>query len=238
MKSGANVTTLLSSPARVQSIRCSKRKFRPFSGPAQLVTERPQSRTSNEQRLLPSESLHALRLNNILYTSQVLEREDTLAQTESAGQSNKVETVSPPPGEHSGKRPSTSARRKRRYAQRSHPLPDKREGSQQSGAKASRHTATPSHQVLSLNDALTSPQQAQRTLSKKEEKALCLAIQVLVITLQLYCFCLQPAAHEHLEMAGRCVGCALFPVAAASSDTDAVYAMSCHFATTYAVVPA
>lgn len=118
-----------------------------------------------------------MRLNNILYTSQVLEREDTLAQTESNGQSNKVETVSPPPSEHSGKRPSTSARRKRRYAQRSHPLPDKREGSQQSGGKASRHTATPSHQVLSLNDALTSPQQAQRTLSKKEEKALCLAIQ-------------------------------------------------------------
>lgn len=178
MKTGCNFSTLPSLQPRLHRIRVNKRRFTPFSGPAQVTTERPQSRSAGTQVLNPAESVHASRLNNLYNTAQAVELKETQEQVDNTDKLGQLPSSSSPQSERSEKRPPTSARRKRRYAQRSQPLPDKVTDAQHSRNKATRKASTASSQQLASNEATTPSRQGQRTLSKKEEKALCLAIQV------------------------------------------------------------
>lgn len=176
---GRDNIILRPSQTHLHILRVSRRKFRPFSGPTQVVTERPQSRSTGTQILTPTSSVHALDFRSF-YAFQVLERQQTLEQDQLDSTTSTEPSVSPP-SEATLKRPPTSARRKRRYAQGSQQMPAKLSDEQQHQRRSNTRTkASPATQPKTSDQAANVEQQAERTLTRKEEKALCLAVQVCI----------------------------------------------------------
>ena len=127
---GLDNTILHPSQARPQILRFNTRKFRPFSGPTQIATERPQSRNTGTQVLTEAGSVPAHLSAFRTYATQLLERTQTQEQAQLDRAASAEPSVSPP-NESISKRPPTSARRKRRYAQGPQQIPAKLSDEQQ-----------------------------------------------------------------------------------------------------------
>ena len=179
MHCGVSREALFASQVRLHSLRVGRRSFRPVAVASPAVLEPLQGTRVPDRQLirkklstLPSTRDAAPKPLQLLKTDEL---EKHLANIKEACSDQSSEALQPEPRPS---RPSTSARRKRRNANASFTAPARTVNEQRRRKVAAREEASAPSQQQIPNVAANAEQQGQRTLSKKEERALCSAVQV------------------------------------------------------------